>query len=180
MSLNKMTVANRYARAMFELVDAQGQLDQTYEELTNLRQVFLDNPTLASLLSGVNLSLKEKESLLQVLKQDASQPVTNLIQMVFDYGRMDTLVAIINEFERRYDLKYKRVHADVVTAVQLDETRRNQLKANLAERLGANEVLLSEKVDPAIIGGVIVQTENQTMDGSIATQIEQVRRLLLN
>ena len=100
--------------------------------------------------------------------------------MVFDYGRMDTLVAIINEFERRYDLKYKRVHADVVTAVQLDETRRNQLKANLAERLGANEVLLSEKVDPAIIGGVIVQTENQTMDGSIATQIEQVRRLLLN
>ena len=175
-----MTVANRYARAMFELVDAQGQLDQTYEELTNLRQVFLDNPTLASLLSGVNLSLKEKESLLQVLKQDASQPVTNLIQMVFDYGRMDALVAIINEFERRYDLKYKRVHADVVTAVQLDETRRNQLKANLAERLGANEVLLSEKVDPAIIGGVIVQTENQTMDGSIATQIEQVRRLLLN
>ncbi len=175
-----MTVANRYARAMFELVDAQGQLDQTYEELTNLRQVFLDNPTLASLLSGVNLSLKEKESLLQVLKQDASQPVTNLIQMVFDYGRMDTLVAIINEFERRYDLKYKRVHADVVTAVQLDKTRRNQLKANLAERLGANEVLLSEKVDPAIIGGVIVQTENQTMDGSIATQIEQVRRLLLN
>lgn len=175
-----MTVANRYARAMFELVDAQGQLDQTYEELTNLRQVFLDNPTLASLLSGVNLSLKEKESLLQVLKQDASQPVTNLIQMVFDYGRMDTLVAIINEFERRYDLKYKRVHADVVTAVQLDETRRNQLRANLAERLGANEVLLSEKVDPAIIGGVIVQTENQTMDGSIATQIEQVRRLLLN
>lgn len=175
-----MTVANRYARAMFELFDAQGQLDQTYEELTNLRQVFLDNPTLASLLSGVNLSLKEKESLLQVLKQDASQPVTNLIQMVFDYGRMDTLVAIINEFERRYDLKYKRVHADVVTAVQLDETRRNQLKANLAERLGANEVLLSEKVDPAIIGGVIVQTENQTMDGSIATQIEQVRRLLLN
>lgn len=175
-----MTVANRYARAMFELVDAQGQLDQTYEELTNLRQVFLDNPTLASLLSGVNLSLKEKESLLQVLKQDASQPVTNLIQMVFDYGRMDTLVAIINEFERRYDLKYKRVHADVVTAVQLDETRRNQLKANLVERLGANEVLLSEKVDPAIIGGVIVQTENQTMDGSIATRIEQVRRLLLN
>lgn len=175
-----MTVANRYARAMFELVDAQGQLDQTYEELTNLRQVFLDNPTLAGHLSGVNLSLAEKESLLQVLKQDASQPVTNLIQMVFDYGRMDALVAIINEFERRYDLKCKRVHADVVTAVQLDETRRDQLKANLAERLGANEVLLSEKVDPAIIGGVIIQTENQTMDGSIATQIEQVRRLLLN
>ena len=40
-----MTVANRYARAMFEVVDAQGQLDQTYEELTKLRQVFLDNPT---------------------------------------------------------------------------------------------------------------------------------------
>ncbi|KRL96511.1 H(+)-transporting ATPase F(1) delta subunit [Limosilactobacillus equigenerosi DSM 18793 = JCM 14505] len=175
-----MVVATRYARAAFELAEQQGQLDQTYEELTNLRQVFIDHADLADLLAGVQLKSDQKAALLQTLTKDASELVNNLVHMVFDYGRMANFVAIVDEFERRYDAKRKLVHAEVVTAVQLDETRRNQLKASLAKRLDANEVVLKEQVDASIIGGVIVKTTNQTMDGSIATQIEQIRRMLLD
>ena len=64
MSLDKQTVANRYAKALFELVDEDNTLDQTYQELTALRQVFEDNAALASVLSGVQLSLSEKKSLI--------------------------------------------------------------------------------------------------------------------
>ncbi len=92
---------------------------------------------------------------------------------------MSDMVAIVDEFERRYDEKHKRVHAEVVTAVQLDETRRNQLRDNLAARLGAQEIVLNEKVDPTILGGVVVKTANQTLDGSIKTKIEQIRRLIV-
>lgn len=99
--------------------------------------------------------------------------------MAFDYRRMSDMVAIVDEFERRYDEKHKRVHAEVVTAVQLDETRRNQLRDNLAARLGAQEIVLNEKVDPTILGGVVVKTANQTLDGSIKTKIEQIRRLIV-
>ena len=48
MSLDKQTVANRYAKALFESVDEDNTLDQTYQELTALRQVFEDNAALAS------------------------------------------------------------------------------------------------------------------------------------
>lgn len=179
MSLDKKTVAIRYAKALFELVDADNELDQTYQELIALRQVFEDNEGLGTALAGVQLSLDEKKSLVKELKQGASQYVANLVQMVFDYGRINYLVAIIDEFERQYDLKNKRMHADVVTAIQLDKQQRDQLKANLAKRFGANEVTLNEKVDPEILGGVIVHVNNKTLDGSLSSKIKQIRRLLV-
>lgn len=179
MSLDKKTVANRYAKAIFELAEENGQLDQTYQELSALRQVFEENDSLAALLSGVDLSLAEKKSLIDALKKDASSFVSNLIQMVFDYGRMDDLVAIIDEFERRYDAFNKRIHAEVITAVQLDTKQRDQLKAGLAKRLSANEIVLHETVDPSILGGVIIRANNETLDGSLSSKIEQIRRLLV-
>lgn len=179
MSLDKKTIASRYARAMFELVDENNELDQTYQELIALRQVFEDNEGLESALAGVQLSLDEKKALVQDLKQGASQYVQNLIQMLFDYGRMDCMVAIIDEFERRYDAKQKRMHADVVTAIQLDKQQRDQLKENLAKRFGASEVVLTEHVDPEILGGVIIHANNKTMDGSLSSKIKQIRRLLV-
>lgn len=179
MSLDKKTVANRYAKAIFGLAEENGQLDQTYQELSALRQVFEENDSLAALLSGVDLSLAEKKSLIDALKKDASPFVSNLIQMVFDYGRMDDLVAIIDEFERRYDAFNKRIHAEVITAVQLDTKQRDQLKAGLAKRLSANEIVLHETVDPSILGGVIIRANNETLDGSLSSKIEQIRRLLV-
>lgn len=179
MSLDKKTVANRYAKAIFELAEENGQLDQTYQKLSALRQVFEENDSLAALLSGVDLSLAEKKSLIDALKKDASPFVSNLIQMVFDYGRMDDLVAIIDEFERRYDAFNKRIHAEVITAVQLDTKQRDQLKAGLAKRLSANEIVLHETVDPSILGGVIIRANNETLDGSLSSKIEQIRRLLV-
>lgn len=179
MSLDLQTVANRYARAMFELAQEQDQLASVHQELMALRDVFNENPRLAPMLSGIKLSLAQKESLLQDLKEGVSQPVANLIQMVFDYGRMNAMVAIIDEFERRYDLENKRVHADVVTAVALDESRRAQLKQNLLTRFGAKEIVLHETVDESIIGGVIVTAQHRTIDGSLKTKIDQIRRLLI-
>lgn len=179
MSLDKKTVANRYAKAIFELAEENDQLDQTYQELSALRQVFEENGSLAALLSGVDLSLAEKKSLIDALKKDASPFVSNLIQMVFDYGRMDDLVAIIDEFERRYDAFNKRIHAEVITAVQLDTKQRDQLKAGLAKRLSANEIVLHETVDPSILGGGVIRANNETLDGSLRSKIEQIRRLLV-
>ena len=63
------------------------------------------------------------------------------------------------------DVYKRQVHADVVTAIQLDKQQRDQLKANLAQRFGAKEVVLHEQVDPEILGGVIVHLNNKTLDG---------------
>lgn len=179
MSLDKMTIVKRYAKALFELVVEQDQLDATLEELTQLREVFKANDGLTSVLTGAELSLQEKQSLIQALTHGASPYVTNLIQMVFDYGRMNEMVAIIDEFERRYDSKIGRVHAEVVSAVELDDSQTEKLTSQLASRVHAKEVVVSKRIDDSIIGGVIVRTDKEILDGSISSRIEKVRRLLL-
>jgi F-type H+-transporting ATPase subunit delta len=179
MSLDKKTVAKRYAKALFELVSADDQLEQTYQELVALRTVFEQNVGLQRALSGTNLSQDQKKNMIEELKDGSSRLVANLIQMVFDYGRMGEMVAIIDEFEAQYDQLHKRVHADVVSAVQLDENRRQKLADALAERLGANEVILNQTVDPKIIGGLIVKVGSQTLDGSLKTKLGKIRQLLV-
>ena len=73
MSLDKKTVARRYARALFELVDADNEIDQTYQELIALRQVFEDNEGLEGALAGVQMSFADKKALVNALQEGASQ-----------------------------------------------------------------------------------------------------------
>lgn len=178
MSLDIRTLAKRYAKATFELADEQDQLDSVYSELTSLRQVYVDNPGLASAFSGVDLSVDDKKQLLTSLQKGTSELVNNLLQMLFDYGRLSILVEIVDDFERRYDARRKLMHAKVTTAVALSDSQKSALKDNLAQRFGASEIDLQERVDPQILGGVIVSVNHQTLDGSIRTKIEQIRRLL--
>ena len=64
MSLDKKTVAKRYAKALFELVSADDQLEQTYQELVALRTVFEQNVGLQRALSGNNLSQDQKNNMI--------------------------------------------------------------------------------------------------------------------
>ena len=99
--------------------------------------------------------------------------------MLFDYRRISNLEAIIDEFNRLYDQERKVVRAVVRTAVELDDQQKDTLAKKFAEVEGANQVILDAKVDPSIIGGVVMQSESHIYDGSIKTKLEKIKRLLL-
>ncbi|TWW14093.1 ATP synthase subunit delta [Dellaglioa algida] len=180
MKLDKATVANRYGEAIFEIAEEQGNIVAFSEELEELRQVFLANPQLSDVLVGAQLDLLEKQGLIKVLLKDASPIIANVIQMVFDYGRMGDMVGIIEEFERLCDVKEKVVHATVTTAIKLDDDQLEKLSAKFAERIGANKIVFNNIIDEKIIGGVVIEANNQIFDGSISSKINKVKRLLAN
>jgi len=180
MSLDNLTIANRYSKALFELAVEKDQTEAFLAELKQLREVFIDNPQLAEVLSGSLLSVDQKQTTLSTLTDHASEYIKNFIQMLYDYGRMSNLVAIIDAFEQRYDENHKIVHAEVTSAVKLSDEQANAIAAAFAKRVGADRVKLTQKVDTAIIGGVIVRSNNQTFDGSVALQLTNLRRALIN
>ncbi|MFC6294766.1 ATP synthase F1 subunit delta [Lactiplantibacillus daoliensis] len=180
MSLDNLTIANRYSKALFELAVEKDQTEAFLAELKQLRQVFVDNPQLAEVLSGSLLSVDQKQATLSTLTDHASEYIKNFIQMLYDYGRMSNLVAIIDAFEQRYDENHKIVHAEVTSAVKLSDEQANAIAAAFAKHVGADRVKLTRKVDTAIIGGVIVRSNNQTFDGSVALQLMNLRRALIN
>jgi len=180
MSLDNLTIANRYSKALFELAAEKDQTDAFLTELKQLRQVFLDNPQLAEVLSGSLLPVDQKQATLSTLTDHASEYIKNFIQMLYDYGRMMNLVAIIDAFEARYDDSHQIVHAEVTSAVKLSDEQANAIATAFAKRVGASQVKLSQRVDPELIGGVIVKSNNQTFDGSVALQLMNLRRALIN
>ncbi|KRK48225.1 F0F1 ATP synthase subunit delta [Secundilactobacillus kimchicus] len=179
MSLDKVTVAKRYSKALFELLNSQNQLDDGLEKLKQIRTVFQDNPQLGTVLTDKSLAPSERQKLVQPLLDATSGTIHNLVQMVYDYNRMDAMVEIVNQFQARYDTLHQTVYAEATTAVPLSDSELDALRDGYAGRVGAKTVVLSNRVDPSIIGGVVVQSAGTILDGSIKTKINRLRQTLL-
>lgn len=179
MAIDNATIARRYGNALFEVAQDQNSLAETAVELNELKAALNQEPGFVNFMTSPQIDEKAKKDTLSALTTNASALVSNLLNMLFDYRRISNLEAIIDEFNRFYDQNRKVVRAVVRTAVELDDQQKDTLAKKFAEVEGANQVILDAKVDPSIIGGVVMQSESHIYDGSIKTKLEKIKRLLL-
>ncbi|KRL39128.1 ATP synthase F1, delta subunit [Liquorilactobacillus uvarum DSM 19971] len=172
-------VAHRYGKALFDLAGEQDIRQSLLEELTELKKIFEEQPELNVFLTSKQISYLDKVKMVKLLTKTASQTVTNLLNMTFDYGRICNLDAIINEYIRLNDEFEKTVRASVVTAIKLEDAQKERLASSFAGVVGAKKVYLDERIDPEIIGGVVLKSNSYIYDGSIKTKIAHIKRLLL-
>jgi F-type H+-transporting ATPase subunit delta len=169
--------AKRYSRAIFELAQEQGQVDQWAERLGAVGQAFsspelrrvLDNPTLGS--------ERRQEAVTTVLGDRVDGETLNLARLLVESGRVDRVGEIADEYAALADQAADRVRVTATAAVELTAEEEARLAEGLAGRLG-KEVVLTTAVDPAILGGLVLQTGDQVIDASVATRLQQLRRRL--
>ncbi|GAA3017306.1 ATP synthase F1 subunit delta [Tetragenococcus solitarius] len=178
MKLDKDTVAKRYGKALYELAVEKGQTEDVYKKLLALREVFQSVPDLGNILSDSRLDLHEKRDIMDKLVSNFDGIVYNALEVIFRYGRMYDLMLIIDEYEKRYDDDQGLLLGTVTTAVSLKEEQKNKLAAKIAQMFDYKTANLQEIVDPSIVGGVLVETNGRVIDGSIKTQIENLRKQL--
>lgn len=179
MALDKATIAKRYAVALFELTHDQGTDTETLAELTALRDVLEQNPEFTKALLSLRIDEAAKQKMLATLSEGTSQVVGNLIQMTYDYRRIQNLPAIITKYEELVHKAAGIVNAEVQTAVPLSDEQVSRLKEKLAQRYQANEVRLTQSVDENLLGGVIVKANDQILDGSLATKLAAIRQSII-
>ncbi|MEJ6400360.1 ATP synthase F1 subunit delta [Nicoliella lavandulae] len=180
MSLDKVTFSKRYAKALFDLLKSDNELDSGYEDLQSIKAVFEDNPSLSSVLSDVSFSETNKEQLIKSMIDNASSKyIQNLIKVLAGSDNMDKMVSIIDAFVDIYDEYNNIVHADLISAVPLDADQQSKLKAAFAARTGAKKVVLNSKVDASIIGGLVIKSSDVIFDGSVKSKLNRVKQLLL-
>ena len=167
MKLDKFTVGKRYGKALFELAMEEQRAEAVYHELMTLRQIYQEIPMFGQIVTDNRLDLHEKRKLVDQLFNNFDGLVKNFLEIVYEYNRMDDLLLIIDEYECRYDEQQGLVSGTVTTAVALSSSQKEQLSKQIAQTLGYQKAVLSEKVDPAILGGVIVEANHQVIDGSI-------------
>ncbi|MBU7556291.1 ATP synthase F1 subunit delta [Weissella paramesenteroides] len=179
MALDKATIAKRYAVALFELTHDQGTDADTLAELTAIRDILVQNPEFTKALLSLRIDEAAKRNMLATLSEGTSQVVANLIQMTYDYRRIQNLPAIITKYEELVNEAAGVVNAEVQTAVPLSDEQVTRLKEQLVQRYQANEVRLTQIVDKDLLGGVIVKANDQILDGSLATKLAAIRQSII-
>ncbi|MDH6364612.1 F-type H+-transporting ATPase subunit delta [Enterococcus sp. PF1-24] len=178
MKLSKFTVGKRYGKALFELAEEKQAVTEIYQELLEVRKIYQLVPDLGNILSDPRLDLAEKNKIMDQLLSAFDGIVHNFLAVVFNYNRMNDLMLMIDEYERHYDEQQGIALGTVTTAIPLTPEQQVALEKEVASFFNYQKATLVPKVDPAILGGVIVEVQHQVIDGSVATKFENMKKLL--
>ncbi|MEI5992923.1 ATP synthase F1 subunit delta [Candidatus Enterococcus mansonii] len=179
MKLDKYTVGKRYGKALFELAIEKQEADKIYQELLTLREIFHDVPDLGEILSDARLEPYEKDEIMKHLVSGFDGMMKNFLYVVYNYSRMNDLLLMIDEYERRYDEHKSLLLGTALTAVPLTKEQHQQMEEKAAKLLGYEQAHLINLIDPSVVGGVVIEANNKVIDGSIHKQLEKIQELLL-
>jgi F-type H+-transporting ATPase subunit delta len=168
-------IAQVYARALFEVAEEQDKLDTVKQQLDEFAGALHDNREMAVFFFSPYFSAQEKKDGLHRAVEGADPAVMNFLEVLLERHRMPAIFRIRTDFQALYDKSKKLMPVLVTSAVELDPETIESLGKRIGEQTG-NEIELSSKVDPEILGGIVLRVGNFIMDASIRTRLEKLRR----
>ena len=167
-------LSRRYARAVFEL--AAGREEAIGAEVDGFLEAYED-PDLKKVLGNPAFDQdRRKDIVVEVAGLlGLSDLTTNFLSLLVTRDRLDGLSSIADRYHRLLDESAGRVNAKVTVPQPLGEDQRNGLAAVVGEMTGKTAVV-TEEVDPGIIGGIVVEVGGRVYDGSVRTQLQTLRK----
>lgn len=172
-------MAGRYATALFELALEQNALDQVASDLRRFLTLIDASEDLSRLVrSPVFSSDEQSKAVVAVLARAGIAGITgNFVRLVAQKRRLFAIRTIARDFFQLVSRHRGEVTAQVTVAEPLSETRRDALMDALAQVTG-KAVALDVKVDPAIIGGLVVKVGSRMLDTSLRTKLNALKHAM--
>ena len=166
------SLAGRYATALFGLARDEKQIDAVTRSLATVEAALAASLDFATLATSPLIDRAEAGRAIRALTPTLGvDPITgNFLGVLADNGRLRELKAVIRMFRLLATQERGEATAEVTSARPLDDTQVAQLKANLKARLG-RDVAIDARVNPEILGGIIVRHGSQMIDASIRTKL---------
>lgn len=175
------SLARRYARALLEVARDEGRVDTIAQHLDGFVEV-LDqgDGQLRRVLVNPGLTTLERRSVLDAVldRLDLDAYVTNFLKILVDKSRFENLDDIILAYRQMADAAANRVRATVVTARPLGADMAKQVQEALAASTGKT-VVLTQEVDPSVLGGMVVRIGDTVYDASIRARLANIEAALL-
>ena len=168
-------IARVYATALFEAAKDKGNLDAIREQLGAFADALADNRELQVFFFSPYFSSAEKEEGLEKAVSGADPIFLNFLKLLIEKHRMPVLFRIRRQFDALWAKENKRLGVTVTSAVELDPEVAERIGREIEEQTG-NTVELQRKVDPDILGGLVVQVGNMILDTSIRNRLEKLRK----
>ncbi|KAK3577392.1 hypothetical protein CHS0354_032240 [Potamilus streckersoni] len=174
-------VEGRYATALFSAASKEKKLDAVEKELDSLRELMKKDVRFTEFLLNPSLKRKDKIDTLRdaMAKQKFSSLTTNLLATMAENGRLKKIGSVFTSFDKLMSAVRGEIICTVTTAKPLDAAGEKELRSTLQEFVKKEEkVNLEMRVDPSIIGGMIVSIGDKYVDMSMATKIKTYTNLI--
>jgi F-type H+-transporting ATPase subunit delta len=172
-----VSVADTYADALYESARDKDAVAAVRSDLSDFVATVDGSPEFAAVLANPEIETKAKKAAVGALVKDATPLMGNFLQVLIDRGRIDELPSVSAAFEARVTAAEGRIEVQAVTAVPLDDDLRGKLIARIESQTGLS-ALLTEEVDPTIVGGLVLRVGGMVLDASLREGLAGMRRTL--
>ncbi len=173
-----MAVAERlYAKALFEAADDSGRVDAVQRDLGEFADAVEGSPELSAFLANPQVDPAAKVGVLGELSEGSDELVHNFLRLIAAKGRAGQIPGIRDEFQVLVDRAQGRVAVELTTAFELSDDEAAAIVAQIEQSSG-RKVEATRKVDPELVGGMILQAGSLRVDASVRGRLERLRHEL--
>jgi F-type H+-transporting ATPase subunit delta len=170
------SLAGRYATAVFELAQEENAIDATERDFLALKAMVADSPDLARLVRAPVFSSEDQAKGMKAVlaAMQASALTARTVLLLASKRRLFILTDVIRSFEKMVERLRGEISAQVTSARPLTDAQTTELKNILRSKLG-REARLETKVDPSLLGGLVVKVGSRMIDSSLRTKLYGLR-----
>ena len=167
----------RYAKSLIDLSTEQNALEEIKNDMVLFEQVVDDHSELEAILKNPIVPLDKKLGILKDVFGSKVHQITNsFLKLVVNKGRSAILFDTAKQFVAQYNAIKGIVTAEVTSAIALTDASKAEVVALVKKEVGANEVIVKEKVDEKLIGGFILKVGDKQFDASIASGLNKLKK----
>lgn len=175
-----ITVARRYAQALYEEADTSGQTAAVDEDVDVIRASLEGSRELVLFFESPIIAREKKEAVVKELFGDRLRPLTvQFLDLLIEKGREDLFPDVVHAYRELRDRQLGVVEARARTAHPLGEAERARL-VEAVERMTGRRVRLKVTHDPSLIGGVVIRVGDTVYDGSVRHKLASLREQLVH
>lgn len=165
----------QYALALYSLVEETGDEATVLQQMQAMRELFAGNPDFVKTVDAPSLTKEERAQLIEnVFSGNVHAHLLSVLKIMAEKRWIYAFTHCESAFSQHYNALHEVLPAVAVTAVPMKEDALARLQAKLAKNTGET-VELTNRVDPAIIGGVRIEMDTASIDGSISGKFKRMR-----
>jgi ATP synthase F1 delta subunit len=168
-------IATVYARSLFEVAQEQKKLEQVHDQLGEFADALDETRELQVFFFSPYFSTQEKKDGLKKAVSGTEDIFENFLELLIEKHRMPAVFRVRRELDRLWEKEHQLLPVEVTSAIELDKQTVKQIGDRIGEQTG-QKVELSAKVEPDILGGIVVRVGNSIIDASIRARLEQLRK----
>ena len=174
-SLVSAEVLEPYAEALMSIAQSTDLIDRFGEDVSSLLNLLENSDDLQLFLGSPVVKEEDKKAVLRRISGDQLHPyIMNFLMLLVDRRRIRFLQGILKQFQTQLRELKQTVVAEVTSAVELTDAQRQSVSDKVKAMTSANQVELDTKIDPDLIGGVIIKVGSQVIDASLRGQLRRI------